>query len=485
MAKSSEEPSTTATGTPFALHARVKLYGLVKAPHLNEKTGIVSSSSVNKDGRQTVHIPELNKTVSLKLCNMVYEGRSIDSLSIREMKTVLTRKSNVAESELNGIDKSEVRKKVGELGLSEEEIAEIVYSAESSNSRSSPIASNTTSSNSQSSTNPTAVADQLSSMSPEQLRQQAQMMRSMDPSTLRVMNPQMAHLSDAQIKSAADQMEMMSNNPAMMKMAVDQVKNMSHEDLDGARSRFGGISNNEKSTSATSSSQKQAQASDLLSNMTPEQLRQQAEMMRSMDMDTLRATNPQMMGNMNDDQIKSAINQISMMADNPELVKAAAEKMKNISPDDMANMAGAGAGKLDPSSFAESAASMDPAMMKQSIEMLKCNPEMVKQFAASTGMSEDQVNKTIDMFGNMSDDQLNKTLGFMVKMQKLKSSGAAVWTAVDKVFMGQLSKVLFALLFYGLFFIVRKVLLRGAGGEVVTGMQESIDDPVPVLNQDE
>ena len=52
------------------------------------------------------------------------------------------------------------------------------------------------------------------------------MMRTMDPATVRRMNPQLANMSDAQLRMAADQMEMMANNPSMMKTAVEQMKNM-------------------------------------------------------------------------------------------------------------------------------------------------------------------------------------------------------------------------------------------------------------------
>lgn len=45
------------------------------------------------------------------------------------------------------------------------------------------------------------------------------MMRAMDITTLRGMNPQFAQLSDEQIRMSIDQMEMMANNPSMLKYA--------------------------------------------------------------------------------------------------------------------------------------------------------------------------------------------------------------------------------------------------------------------------
>jgi hypothetical protein len=40
------------------------------------------------------------------------------------------------------------------------------------------------------------------------------------------MNPGLSHMMDDQIRQAADQMEMMANNPAMMQQAKEQMKNM-------------------------------------------------------------------------------------------------------------------------------------------------------------------------------------------------------------------------------------------------------------------
>ena len=78
-------------------------------------------------------------------------------------------------------------------------------------------------------------AEQMASMTPEQLRQQAQAMRSMDPSFLRRMNPQLAHMTDDQIKMAAVQMEMMADNPEMAKMAVEQMNAMTPEQIEAVK----------------------------------------------------------------------------------------------------------------------------------------------------------------------------------------------------------------------------------------------------------
>jgi hypothetical protein len=80
-----------------------------------------------------------------------------------------------------------------------------------------------------------AAQQQMANMNPDQLRQQASMMRSMRPAQLRSMNPQMAGMSDAQIQQAISQMEMMAENPAMMQMAANQMKNMTPTQMEQMR----------------------------------------------------------------------------------------------------------------------------------------------------------------------------------------------------------------------------------------------------------
>ena len=48
------------------------------------------------------------------------------------------------------------------------------------------------------------------------------------------MNTQMAHMTDEQINMAITQMEAVANNPAMMKMAAEQMKHMNPEELQQA-----------------------------------------------------------------------------------------------------------------------------------------------------------------------------------------------------------------------------------------------------------
>jgi hypothetical protein len=71
----------------------------------------------------------------------------------------------------------------------------------------------------------------MANMTPEQMRQQAQAIRNMPPDTLRAMNPQFANMTDQQIQQAATQLEMMAENPELMKMATEQMKSLTPEQM--------------------------------------------------------------------------------------------------------------------------------------------------------------------------------------------------------------------------------------------------------------
>ena len=49
--------------------------------------GVVKSALTN--GRQHVLVEELSKSVALKVSNLEYEGRSVESLSVKELKELL------------------------------------------------------------------------------------------------------------------------------------------------------------------------------------------------------------------------------------------------------------------------------------------------------------------------------------------------------------------------------------------------------------
>lgn len=463
-----------ATPDYFPVEARVILQGLVKAPELNGQTGIVKSGLTS--GRQHVFIEGLSKSVALKVSNLKYEGRTVESLSVKELKSVLRYKNNVSDSQLRGADKVELQTRVSKLkGGGPEKLAQ--WLAESTVTNSTATAKPNPSTPS---FNPSQAADQMSNMNPEQLLQQARMMRSMPPDSIRRMNPQLANMTDAQIYQAASQMEMMASNPAMMKMATDQFKNMSPEEIQNMQQQamsgqspasapsaypFAGAPPTAPGTFVPTGNQA-AQAADMMANMTPEQMKQQADMFESMPPDTIRQMNPQL-ANMTDEQIKMAASQFRMMADNPEMMKMAMDQMKNLSPEeveairngsavDPTKMAGAGGGDLDP---AKMLANMDKDQLKRMLKTIKDNPEMMKQFAASTGINEEQLANGFETFAGMDDSKLDMAINMMQGVQKARN----VWTEADAKTGGNLIKILVAMALLATYLFLQFVVFRGSG----------------------
>jgi len=196
-------------------------------------------------------------------------------------------------------------------------------------------------------------------------------------------------------------------------------------------------------------------AANQLQNMNPEQMRSQARMMRSMPPDRVRAMNPQMAA-LSDAQINQAATQMEQMAENPSMMQMAAQQMKNMNPDQIeqmqkmaANMSpdqldnmknmqaamggGAGGGgggmpdmaNMDMSKAADMMKNMEPdqlkSMMKMQRQMMKDNPDMFKKMMGSNpamaGMSEEALEKQMDMMENMDPKQLKMMMGMAQKMQ--------------------------------------------------------------------
>ena len=467
----------------FPVETRVVLKGLVNSPELNGKVGIVKSALTN--GRQQVYIEELSKSVALKVSNLKFESRTVDTLSVKELKQILKAKANTPDAELTGLDKSELQSKVTALGdATPETIAQ--WLAES---KKVPVRANAKPSPQM---DPSQAAETIATMDPEQLRQQARMMRSMPPDTIRRMNPQLAHMSDAQILAAANQMEMMASNPEMMKMATEQIKKMSPEEIRQAQAQAAaGIPTPSTTTpsSGASPAMQADQAAQVLANMTPEQLRQQADMFESMSPDAIRQMNPQL-ATMTDEQIKMAAKQYRMMADNPEMMKMAMEQMKGLTPEQIEAIrkgeipAGLD-GTLDGQDPAEMLAKMDKKQLKGLLKTLKENPETMKQFAASSGLSEDQLAKGLEMFGDMDDAKLELTLNMIQRAQKVKD----VWTKADAKTGGHLMKIIIFLVILVFWLVTQRLFFSsGSSAPVVSAAKKTIPtipkETVPVVEDE-
>jgi hypothetical protein len=160
-----------------------------------------------------------------------------DSLSIKQLKYIIMAKINslpsssreaLREKEGGIVEKAPLISLV-EASMTQAEMKEFLtaYAQE----KAAPAQSSSAKKKQKSNTD--TQLEQLKQATPEQLRQQAKMFRS-DPERVRRGNPQLANMSEADLLASADQMEMMANNPEMLKEAIRQMESMSPEEREMA-----------------------------------------------------------------------------------------------------------------------------------------------------------------------------------------------------------------------------------------------------------
>lgn len=189
--------------TSFPIGSSVLLQNLVKGAHLNDKKGIVKSK-LSSTGRQEVYIFEENKTLAIKPANLKYEPRTLSSLSISEMKSMLTNGIGSSNSiDFTGLDKDSLRSMViDEIEDVNDtiEIAKLVAKVNEPKNITTASTMNGSGGGSVggqqfSSSQLRQGAERMSSMSAEDIKRQAQTMKAMGPAALRNMNPQFASMS--------------------------------------------------------------------------------------------------------------------------------------------------------------------------------------------------------------------------------------------------------------------------------------------------
>ena len=219
---------------------------------------------------------------------------------------------------------------------------------------------------------------------------------------------------------------------------------------------------------------------------------------------------------MSDVQIQQAARQFEMMADHPEMMEMAREQLAGLSGDDLRelqeaqrSMFGSGGGSSSGgggSSGAAAAAAastmptdptqldptkMDPAALKKVVGILRKNPSMVRQMAASASasasssaaagggmagaagrMSDEALTRMLDAMDGMSEDQIQRALGMMGKVQRVLGPVLAAWRGTNRAVGGRLGAILLGL---GGAVVLRWVVGWAAGGEGGAGTGTAVD----------
>ncbi len=342
-------------------------------------------------------------------------------------------------------------------------------------------------------------------------------------------------LTDEQITMAIAQMESVASDPNQLKMAAEQMKNMSEEDLRRAMNLAGGgtssssssthtplassassTSNNNNKQVAISKTQFE-HAAQQMSSFSPTQLRQQAAMLRSVPYDTLRKTNAPM-AHMTDSQIEMSIKQLEQMAENPELMKMATDQLKSMTEEQyesMKQMLGGGDGseaahstsgggannnesmpQIDPSNnnnnnIMEGLLS-NPEQLNSIVRTMKKNPELLKQVMVSQfggggpnnkvpDKQKEQLTKAIDSFVQMDDEKMERYLSMANGVQRRILKPMVTTLDIFKKRSGLSTRTLILLIAVGMFAVFGIVVMKlwmwwnGSGG-AVTMMAEVEDE---------
>lgn len=208
-------------------------------------------------------------------------------------------------------------------------------------------------------------------------------------------------------------------------------------------------------------------------------------MLRSMPYDTLRKTNPPM-AHMTDAQIEMSIKQLEQMAENPELMKLAADQMKSMTEEQYESVkqmlggnggGGGGVGAtnnteattmpmLDPSNIMEGLLS-NPEQLNTIVRTMKKNPELLKQVLGGAGgpnamvpeKQKEQLNRAIDSFVQMDDAKMEKYLSLANGVQRMAKPVVATLEKV-KQRSGLSMRTLILLIILGMFVVFGMAIMK-------------------------
>eukprot|EP00928_Gymnodinium_smaydae_P071067 TRINITY_DN54749_c0_g1_i1.p1 TRINITY_DN54749_c0_g1~~TRINITY_DN54749_c0_g1_i1.p1 ORF type:complete len:544 (+),score=168.73 TRINITY_DN54749_c0_g1_i1:158-1789(+) len=230
------------------------------------------------------------------------------------------------------------------------------------------------------------------------------------------------------------QLEFMQKNPEMMKNAMDSLKAMPEEERKKMlASRMGGGAPGGKMPDA-------ADMQKLFDN--PDMINQALDMTKNMSEEDLRKMN--LHGSEDVDMMRKAAEQ---MRSDPGMANAMSEMMKNMTPEQMqsmmemsASMRGAGsasasgdAGDMAPGGMDPSAMLNDPKMMKAAEEMMKnMSPEMMSSMAKASGIELDESKAKL----------VTKFLPWLMRLMRwfghLKKTWSVLWSPKGRIALAAL-----------------------------------------------
>lgn len=165
---------------------------------------------------------------------------------------------------------------------------------------------------------------------------------------------------------------------------------------------------------------------------------------------------------------------MEMMASNPTLLDMASKQMANMSPEQiesMQNMMRGGAmppvppvprstsqvaessqppppNVPDMSSAAKMLESMDPSQLESMLDVVKQNPEMVKNILKSNsmmaGVSPELIDKQMEMLDKLPPEQLKRMIGWATKAHKMLAPVASAYTKANNFVGGRLKSIILA-----------------------------------------
>jgi len=250
------------------------------------------------------------------------------------------------------------------------------------------------------------------------------------------------------------------------------------------------------------------QGVEAMKNADPEAMKAQAKAMREMDPAAVRRMNPAMAG-MTDEAIRAAADQMELMAGNPEMMEMATKQMESMPPEMIEQqmkmmqsmtpeereqmqkaatemMAGGDMEKMqesmkngeapDAGMAAKMMANMSEESVTKMMDVVKKNPDMMKQAMKSNpmtaNMTDEQIQQQVDMLNNIDEETVKLWVGRAQKVAKFFSPAVSAFSKANKALGGRLPKVIGV----ACAAVVASYVLRWVG---LIGGGSSAPDPVP------